>query len=201
MIADVDFFVEKPNGKRGILECKTSSFMNKDKWADDAIPRHYEMQGKHYMSVTNLDFCAFACLFGNSESDFVMREIERDLDEEEMTIMELARFWRDFVMANVEPPYTENGELVLESIRRYQGKADPSLPEITLSPADVARLEQYLTLKEERPNWIDAAGRWKRISKPSMPPSSIRWARAALRSAYPARPSIRSAISLPPRPV
>jgi len=150
MIADVDFFVEKPNGKRGILECKTSSFMNKDKWADDAIPRHYEMQGKHYMSVTNLDFCAFACLFGNSESDFVMREIERDLDEEEMTIMELARFWRDFVMANVEPPYTENGELVLESIRRYQGKADPSLPEITLSPADVARLEQYLTLKEEK---------------------------------------------------
>ena len=48
---------------------------------------------------------------------------------------------------------------------------------------------------------ITTAGRWKRISKPSMPPSSIRWARAALRSAYPARPSIRSAISLPPRPV
>lgn len=90
MIADVDYFVQKPNGKRGVLECKTSSFMAKDRWADDGVPRHYEVQGKHYLSVTNLDFCAFACLFGNSEGDFLMREIGRDLEEEEMTILELA---------------------------------------------------------------------------------------------------------------
>ncbi len=31
MIADVDYFVQKPNGKRGVLECKTSSFMAKDR--------------------------------------------------------------------------------------------------------------------------------------------------------------------------
>ena len=158
MIADVDYFVQKPNGKRGVLECKTSSFMAKDRWADDGIPRHYEVQGKHYLSVTNLDFCAFACLFGNSEGDFLMREIGRDLEEEEMTILELAHFWQDFISANVEPPYTESGDLVLESIRRYQGKADPSLPQITLSASDALRLEQYLKLREEK-QALDKRGR------------------------------------------
>lgn len=158
MIADVDYFVQKPNGKRGVLECKTSSFMAKDKWADGGIPRHYEVQGKHYLSVTNLDFCTFACLFGNSEGDFLMREIDRDLEEEEMTILELSHFWQDFVLTNVEPPYTESGDLVLESIRRYQGKADPSLPQITLSAADIKRLEQYLELREEKQK-LDKRGR------------------------------------------
>lgn len=150
MIADVDYLVQKPNGKRGVLECKTSSFMAKDRWADGGVPRHYEVQGKHYLSVTNLDFCAFACLFGNSEGDFLMREIGRDLEEEEMTILELDHFWQDFVAANVEPPYTESGDLVLESIRRYQGKADPSLPQIALASSEVQRLEQFLKLREER---------------------------------------------------
>lgn len=158
MIADVDYFVQKPNGKRGVLECKTSSLMAKDRWADDGIPRHYEVQGKHYLSVTNLDFCAFACLFGNSEGDFLMREIGRDLEEEEMTILELAHFWQNFVVANVEPPYTESGDLVLESIRRYQGKADPSLPQITLSSAGALRLEQCLKLWEEK-QALDKRGR------------------------------------------
>ena len=99
---------------------------------------------------SNLDFCAFACLFGNSEGDFLMREIGRDLEEEEMTILELTHFWQDFVAANVEPPYTESGDLVLESIRRYQGKADPSLPKITLASSEVQRLEQFLKLREEK---------------------------------------------------
>ena len=158
LIADVDFFVQKPDGTRGILECKTSNFMAKDKRADGAVPRYYEVQGKHDLSVTNLDFAAFACLFGNSEGDFLMREVGRDLEEEEMTIVELKHFWRDFVAANVEPPYTEAGDLVLESIRRYRGKADPSLPQITLSSSDAARLEQYLKLREEKQT-LDKRGR------------------------------------------
>ena len=87
-----------------------------------------------------------------------MREIDRDLEEEEMTILELAHFWQDFVSANVEPPYTESGDLVLESIRRYQGKADPSLPQITLSSADALRLEQCLKLREEK-QALDKRGR------------------------------------------
>ena len=87
-----------------------------------------------------------------------MREIDRDLEEEEMTILELSHFWQDFVAANVEPPYTESGDLVLESIRRYQGKADPSLPQITLSSADTLRLEQCLKLREEK-QALDKRGR------------------------------------------
>ena len=44
---------------------------------------NYEWQCRHYMAVKNLDTAYCACLFGNSENDFVFRRIDRDLDFEE----------------------------------------------------------------------------------------------------------------------
>lgn len=152
LIADVDYFVQKPNGKRGTLECKTSHYLNKDKWANGAIPRYYECQGRHYNCVNNLDFAAFACLFGNNEADFAMAEVERDLDVEEATIMEASHFWNDYVLTQTEPPYTENSSMVLESIRRYYGSADKSLSELNLDPAFISQIKMILSLKEEKAN-------------------------------------------------
>ena len=33
------------------------------KWANGAVPRHYELQVRHYMSVMNIDVAFIACLF------------------------------------------------------------------------------------------------------------------------------------------
>lgn len=97
MQADVDFFLETDDGRHGLLECKTSHPNNKVKWENDTIPYNYELQCRHYMAVMNLDFAWIACLFSNSESDFVKRYLERDLDIEEDLIRNEQHFWEDYV--------------------------------------------------------------------------------------------------------
>lgn len=89
MLADVDFFIEYPDGSTGILECKTTGYHGKEKWENDSVPVNYEYQGRHYMAVMNLNRVVFACLYGNNENDFIVREMERDLEIEEALIREL----------------------------------------------------------------------------------------------------------------
>ena len=51
MIADVDFFIQLPDGSFAILECKTTSPDATAKWWDGskpAIPLNYQLQGRHY---------------------------------------------------------------------------------------------------------------------------------------------------------
>ena len=146
MQADVDYFIETDDGRHGILECKTSHPNNKGKWADDCIPYNYELQCRHYMAVMNLDFVWIACLFSNSEADFVKRYIERDLDLEEDLIQNEQHFWEDCVQAGVEPPYTENGDLVLASLRKHYGPSDPEQPTILLAPVLALDLQRYVQL-------------------------------------------------------
>lgn len=150
MQADVDYFIETDDGRHGILECKTSHPNNKGKWENDAIPYNYELQCRHYMAVMNLDFVWIACLFSNSESDFVMRYIERDLDLEEELIRNEQHFWEDYVQAGIEPRYTEDGDLVLASLRKHYGPSDPEEPAVVLAPALAADLHRYLQLKARK---------------------------------------------------
>lgn len=150
MLANVDRLIQLPDGKKGILEIKTSHYQNKDKWANDMIPRHYELQGRFYMAVMNLDFCYFACLFSNSANDFVIRRIERDLDSEELMIMELEYFWNTYVLAGQEPPLVEDGEMVLDTLKRHYGIVNSSPEEVELSEEMRENIELYLRLKEKK---------------------------------------------------
>lgn len=77
-------------------------------------------------------------------------KIERDLEEEENTIMELSAFWNNHVMARVEPPLVEKPDAVLESLRRYFGPADKSEPTVDLDRKFVVNLKEILALKEEK---------------------------------------------------
>lgn len=146
----MDRFVTLPDGRKAILECKTAHYDMQFKWANGAVPRHYELQVRHYMSVMNIDVAFIACLFSNNENDFVWQKIERDLEEEENTIMELSAFWNNHVMARVEPPLVEKPDAVLESLRRYFGPADKSEPTVDLDRKFVVNLKEILTLKEEK---------------------------------------------------
>ena len=150
MVADVDRFILLPDGKRGLLECKTAHYDTQFKWANGAVPRHYELQVKHYMSVMNIDVAYIACLFSNNENDFVWRKIERDLEEEENTILQLQDFWQNNVLARVEPPIMEKPDLVLEMLSRFYGPADKSEGEIILDVGFMPQLEQIIALKKEK---------------------------------------------------
>lgn len=150
MQADVDFFIEFPDGRTGILECKTSNYHCQDKWANDCVPVNYEYQTRHYMAVMNLDVVYIACLFGNNENEYVDRRIDRDYDLEEEIINEEAYFWNEYVTKGIEPPYVESGDLVLESIRKHYGPADKDVAEIILPGSDSIILDQYFSLKKEK---------------------------------------------------
>ena len=148
MIADVDYMFETPEGLIGILECKTGHYLAQDKWAGNVVPIHYEYQTRHYMAVLNVNVVYIACLFGNNEADFVYRRIERDLDIEEMLINAECDFWNNSVLAKVPPVYTESADLALESIRKFCGNADTTLPKIGFNPNCEKLLKEYLELKE-----------------------------------------------------
>lgn len=150
MLADVDYFIEFADGTTGILECKTTNYNCQNKWSNDSVPVNYEYQGRHYMAVLNLDKVYFACLYGNNESEFIIRCVERDLDIEEDLIAEEEYFWKEYVEKGVEPPYTEKPDLVLESIRRHCGPAEKDADQVNLDRKHVVELERYLQLKEEK---------------------------------------------------
>ena len=83
MLADVDFFVQLPDGSFAILECKTTSPDATEKWWDGdkpTVPLNYQLQGRHYMPVMHINKMFYACLHGNSENYLIVRELDRDLE-------------------------------------------------------------------------------------------------------------------------
>ena len=148
MLADVDFFIDFPDGSKGILECKTTNYNCQNKWANDSTPVNYEYQGRHYMAVMNINKVYFACLYGNNENEFIIRCMERDLDIEEDLIAEEEFFWKENVEKGVEPPYTEKPDLVLESIRKHCGPADKDAEQVKLGRRYLGSIRKYMELKE-----------------------------------------------------
>ena len=136
MLADVDYFVTLPSRETAILEIKTTNYNGKDAWwmdGKETVPVNYEAQGRHYMAVTNLNHVFYCCLYGNSEDNVIIRHIERDAAyEEELTALE-GIFWNENVLKKIPPPYTEDGDLVLQSVKHQVGMADPEAPAVELS--------------------------------------------------------------------
>lgn len=158
MLADVDRFITLPDGTKAILELKTAHYDTQFLWANGAVPRHYELQVKHYMAVMNIDVAYIACLFSNSEDDFVWRKIERDLDEEENTILQLRKFWNGYVLKRVEPPLNEKPDMVLAALGRYYGPADKNATVVAVGPEFVPILENIMAMKLEKQEY-DAKAR------------------------------------------
>ncbi len=143
MLADVDYFVELPDGSTAILEIKTTNYNARDNWwlnGEETVPVYYETQGRHYMAVMNVDRCFFCCLYGNNEEETIIREIRRDESYEEEMIFLEQYFWENHVLTRTPPPYTEDGDLVLESVRRHTGSADQDAPVVTLDLSLTAKL-------------------------------------------------------------
>jgi putative phage-type endonuclease len=153
MLANVDYFVALPGGDAAILEIKTTNYNARDKWWDggmEIVPLNYEIQGRHYMAVMDLNRVYYCCLYGNNEDETIIRHIDRDLAyESELTALE-EDFWINHIMAEVPPDYTEDGNLVLESVGRHFGSADPSAPEVTLGGGFASDITLYLQLQQTK---------------------------------------------------
>lgn len=153
MLADVDFFVKVPvNGveKIFIVEIKTTSVNALDAWGDknsNAVPYHYELQGRHYMAVTNTDGVIFCCLAGNTENGFIMRTITRDESIEQDIIEQEADFWNNYVLKDTEPPFTEKPDMVLAALQKHYGKQESK---VELPVEMYGAVSEYMKLSEEK---------------------------------------------------
>lgn len=154
MLADLDYLVDLPDGTTAIVEIKTTNYNAKDKWwynGAEIVPVYYETQGRHYMTVMNLNRVYYCCLYGNNEDDVIIRHIDRDKDYESELIALEENFWMNHVQAKVLPPYVErDGELILDSLRRCLGPSiKDSLP-VALTEAQSADLVRYWELQERK---------------------------------------------------
>lgn len=153
MLADLDYIVNLPNGSKAIIEIKTTNYNARDKWWKDGkevVPDYYETQGRHYMAVMDIDQVFFCCLYGKTEDEVIIREVKRDLDYEDEMIFLEQEFWENHVQAKIPPPYTENGNLILKSTKRYGSKVGSSSDEIMMNSNMTNILMRYLELQREK---------------------------------------------------
>ena len=155
MLADVDYFIAMPDGTKAILEIKTTNYNAKDRWwkdGEETVPVYYEVQGRHYMAVMDIDRVFFCCLYGNTEDETIIREIHRDRAYEEEMIFLEREFWADHVQKKIPPPYLEDGGVIMESLKRHCGPADENAQAIVLEGEMASTLADYLRLQEEKKN-------------------------------------------------
>ena len=153
MLADLDYLVELPDGSIAILEIKTTNYNARDNWwynGNEIVPIYYESQGRHYMSVTNIDRVYFCCLYGNNADEVIIRHIDRDMTYEAEMIALEQTFWQDNVLAKVPPPYTEDGDLILESLRRKLGPSEKDTPPVMLGLPQYSEITRYLELQHQK---------------------------------------------------
>ena len=153
MLADLDYMVELPDGTTAILEIKTTNYNAKDNWwynGEEIVPVYYESQGRHYMSVMNLDRVYFCCLYGNNEDEVIIRHLDRDYTYESELIALEDAFWNDHVQKHQPPGYTESGDLILQSLQRWRGIDRRDLPPAAFGAPQVTQIHQYLQLQEQK---------------------------------------------------
>lgn len=153
MLADLDYLADLPDGTTAIVELKTTNYNAQNKWwynGAEIVPAYYESQGRHYMAVMGLSRVYFCCLYGNNEDEVIIRHIDRDMAYEAELIALEEDFWKNHVLAKAPPAYTEDGDLILESLRRSLGPADTDAPPVALSPMQTARVTRFLELQTEK---------------------------------------------------
>ena len=153
MLADLDYLVELPDGSTAILEIKTTNYNARDNWwynGKEIVPIYYESQGRHYMSVMNIDRVYFCCLYGNNEDEVIIRHIDRDMDYEKEMIALEQTFWQENVLAKVPPPYTEDGELIMASLRRLMGPSEKDIQPVALALPQYAQITRYQELQRQK---------------------------------------------------
>lgn len=140
IIADVDRMIV---GENAGLECKTASPFMADKWKDDQIPIHYQLQCHHYMAVCNADCWYIAVLIYGREFKFY--KIERDEEIIRNLIQIECDFWEDHVQKRILPD--PDGSKTADSvIAEYYSQSVPQSVPLTGFDEKLRRRQEILAL-------------------------------------------------------
>ncbi|WP_404475730.1 YqaJ viral recombinase family protein [Staphylococcus pseudoxylosus] len=141
MIANIDRSVV---GEESLLECKTTSEFNKDKWEDDEIPSSYLAQVQHYLAVTGYKKAYIAVLIGGNR--FIWKEIERDEELINLIIDKEKDFWERYILGN-EIPDMDGSDATSEFLKQKYHESFDS--EKTLNNEIETTIEALNAVKEE----------------------------------------------------
>lgn len=98
LLANVDRMIISQNIG---LECKTTNILNADKWKDNNVPAHYQLQCYHYMAVTGAAAWYIAVVIMGKEFKYV--RIDRDEEIINNLISIETDFWNNHVLTGVMP--------------------------------------------------------------------------------------------------
>ena len=101
--ASLNGWFEDPDGKKGILEIKTTNILNSSQrrnWKDHYIPENYYVQVLHYLMVTEFDYVVIAAQLKSVFDGYVTKQtiyetVYRNEKEEEIAYLadEERKFW------------------------------------------------------------------------------------------------------------
>lgn len=137
--------------QRGILEIKTAFFTKRGEWERDGVPSAYYLQAQHYMGISGAEFASFAVLFGGSEFEFF--DVARDQRIIDLLFAAEVEFW-DRIQRN-DPPAPTFDAMGSTLARELFKEVRTSEEKILSQPAAVAKMSQYLRLKDQKKK-IDA---------------------------------------------
>lgn len=131
-------------GENALLECKTTSEFQKDKWKDGNVPASYMAQCYHYMAVTGVDVVYIAVMFGNN--DFQYEVIERDEEVINDIINAEVEFWNDYIIKGQRPPANDS-KASSKALNEYWTNTKPDV--LTLEGEKVALFKGIVAIKEQ----------------------------------------------------
>lgn len=123
-------------GENALLECKTTSIMNRHYFAGGDIPLQYYVQCMHYLAVTGCDRAYLAVLVLNR--GFYWYVIERDENEITSLVRSEADFWEKHIEADI-PPVADGSDGSLKALSRLYPKKSSVTADIRDYNEDVER--------------------------------------------------------------
>ena len=155
LMGNVDRFYETPDGRRGILEIKTTSKHYMSGWKYD-LPLEYYCQVQHYMYITKalgviqLDEAHVAILASGQE--FTIIPVEYDQKYIDGAVAELTKFWNHHVQKKT-PPEPTDGDQVEKLYTAMQDKEIEATGEVMALINNLAETNQKMSeLKKHKEN-------------------------------------------------
>lgn len=142
-----------------VLELKTASAYKLKEWQEqDEIPVEYMLQVMYQMALTGASKGYIACLIGNT--NFEIKEIERDEKVFADMIRKCVTFWQDFVVPKVMPmTITPKDSDVLYKLFPIAGKdsvieldpgADKLIESLSILQEDEKKIKEDIELRKNQ---------------------------------------------------
>jgi putative phage-type endonuclease len=99
----------------GLFEAKTTNWRMKADWEDDQVADHAELQVQWGMAVTGAELADVSVLIDGDPDQFKYQTVRRDQELIDFMVDAGARFWHDYVLADVAPPMSATALPILKA--------------------------------------------------------------------------------------